>query len=87
MVDDVFVAGPTPDAAKQIATVDPKPVQGAKGSMTFVADGEAIAKAILQRSGQGGGAAGLFTGPVGDITAFLSAGPDGMRAHAKLKIE
>jgi hypothetical protein len=62
MVDDAFVAGPTPDAAKQIATVEPKPVGGAKGSMTFVADGEAIAKAILQRSGRQGGAAGLFTG-------------------------
>jgi hypothetical protein len=87
MVDDVFVAGPTPDAAKQIATVEPKAVEGAKGSMTFVADGEAIAKAILQRSGQGNGAAGLFTGPVGDIVAFVAAGPDGMRARAKLKIE
>ena len=87
VVDDVFVAGPTPDAAKQIATVEPKPVQGAKGSFVFVADGEAIAKTILQRSGQGGGAAGLFTGPVGDITAFVTAGPDGMRARAKLKIE
>jgi hypothetical protein len=87
VVDDVFVAGPTPDAAKQIATVEPKPVQGAKGSFVFVADGEAIAKAILQRSGQGGGAAGLFTGPIGDVTAFVTAGPDGMRARAKLKIE
>src|SRR4051794_4128691 len=87
MQGDVFVAGKTPDAAKQIATVDPKPVQGAKGSFVFVADGESIAKAILQRSGQGGGAAGLFTGPIGDVTAFVTAGPDGMRARAKLKIE
>src|SRR5215208_6137889 len=87
VVDDVFVAGPTPDAAKQLATVEPKALEGAKGSMVFVADGEAIAKTILQRSGQGGGAAGLFTGPVGDITAFVTAGPDGMRARAKLKIE
>jgi hypothetical protein len=55
--------------------------------MVFVADGESIAKAILQRSGQGGGAAGLFTGPIGDVTAFVTAGPDGMRARAKLKIE
>jgi hypothetical protein len=87
VVNDVFVAGPTPDAANQIASVDPKPLPGAKGSMAFVADGEAIAKTILQRSGQGGGAAGLFTGPIGDITAFVTAGPDGMRARAKLKIE
>jgi Protein of unknown function (DUF3352) len=87
MVDDTFVAGPTPDAAKQIATVEPQAVKGSKGSMVFVADGEALAKSILQRSGQGGGAAGLFTGPVGDITAFVTAGPDGMNARAKLKIE
>lgn len=87
MVGDVFVAGPTPGAAKQIATVEPKPVSGAKGSMVFVADGEQIAKSIIERSGQGGGAAGLFTGPIGDITAYVVAGPDGMRARAKLKIE
>ena len=87
VVDDVFVAGPTPDAAKQLVTVEPRPVKGAKGSMVLVADGEAIAKLILQRSGQGGGAAGLFTGPIGDITAFVTAGPEGMRARAKLKIE
>jgi hypothetical protein len=87
MVGDTFVAGKTAAAAKQIATVDPKPVAGAKGSMVLVADGEAIAKTILQRSGQGGGAAGLFTGPIGDVTGYVVAGPDGMRAHAKLKIE
>lgn len=87
MVDDTFVAGPTPDAAKQIATVQPQAVKGSKGSTVFVADGEALAKMILQRSGQGGGAAGLFTGPVGDITAYMVAGPDGMSARAKLKIE
>src|SRR3954447_21043487 len=87
MVDDTFVAGPTPDAATQIATVEPQAVKGSKGSMVFVADGEALAKSILQRSGQGGGAAGLFTGPVGDITGFMTAGPDGMNARLKLKIE
>jgi hypothetical protein len=87
MVDDTFVAGKTPDAAKQIASVQAKPVSGAQGSMVVVADGEAIAKAILQRSGQGGGAAGLFTGPIGDITGYVTAGPEGMRARAKLKVE
>ena len=87
MVDDVFVAGLTPDAARQIATVEPRRVRGTKGSMVFVADGEQIAKQILERRGQGGGAAGLFTGPIGDLTAYVSAAPDGMRARAKLKIE
>ena len=86
IVDDVFVAGPTPDAAKQMTSVEPKPVAGAKGAQVFVADGEAIAKAIIERSGQGG-AAGLFTGPIGDVTAYMSASPGGLRAHAKLKIE
>ena len=87
MVDDTFVAGPTPDAAKQIATVEPKPVAGSKGALIFVADGEAIAKAIVERSGQGGGAAGLFTGPIGDINAYVMAGPNGLVARAKLKVE
>ncbi len=87
MVDDLFVAGKTPAAAKGLAAVQARPVSGAKGSMVFVADGEAIAKMALERSGQGGGAAGLFTGPIGDITGYVTSGPDGMRARAKLKVE
>lgn len=86
MVDDIFVAGPSPDAAKQMADVEAKPLPGAKGAATSVADGEAIAKAIIARSGQNQ-AAGLFTGPIGDVTAYASAEPGGLRWHAKLKIE
>lgn len=86
MVDDVFVAGPTPDAARQIASIAAKPVAGARGAQVFVADGEAIAKAILKRTGQGG-AAGLFAGPIGELTAYVTAAPSGLRAHAKLKVE
>lgn len=86
MEGDLFVAGPDPDSAKQLATVDPKPLDGAQGAMTFVADGEAIAKAAIERSGQSQ-AAGLFTGPIGDLTAFVTASPENMRVRTKLKIE
>ena len=86
MVGDTFVAGPTPDEAKQLASVETKPIDGAKGAFNFVADGEAIAKAVIQRSGQNQ-AAGLFAGPIGDVLAYVSAAPEGLRGHAKLKIE
>ena len=86
MVGDVFVAGPTPDEAKQLESVDTRPIDGAKGAFNFVADGEAIAKLAIQRSGQNQ-AAGLFTGPIGDLLSYVSATPGGLRAHAKLKIE
>lgn len=86
MVGDVFVAGPTPDGAKQLAAVPTEPAPDTKGALVFVADGEAIAKAILRRSGQNQ-AAGLFAGPIGDLTAYVSASPGGLRAHAKLKVE
>ena len=86
MVGDVFVAGPTPAAARQIATVQPKAVPGVKGATVFVADGEAIAKQAIARSGQNR-AATLFIGPIGDLVGYVSAAPAGMRAHAKLKIE
>ncbi len=42
-------------ARRRSPTVEPKPVSGAKGAVVFVADGEAIAKAVLERSGQDGG--------------------------------
>lgn len=88
MVDDVFVAAEQPDVAKRLATVEPKPVEGAKGSLTAIADGEAIAKAILQQQGGAGALGGqFFTGAVGDATGWLTTSPDGMRGRVKLKIE
>ena len=87
MVDDVFVATQgQPERAKQLATIEPKPVPGAKGSLVFVADGETLAKAIIRESGQNQ-AAGLFAGPLGDVTAFITSSPEEMRMNAKLTVE
>jgi hypothetical protein len=87
MEGDIFVASPeSPARAKAIADVEPEPLPGAKGSVVFRADGETIAKTAIRRSGQNQ-AAGLFTGPVGDVTAWISSAPDGMRMTAKLIIE
>ena len=84
---DVFVASQgSPARAKQLASVDPRPIQGARGALVFVADGEMIAKTAIQQSGQNQ-AAGLFTGPLGDMTAFVSASPAETRMTAKLKVE
>ena len=87
MEGDVFVASQqSPARAKALAGVDPRPLDGAKGALVFVADGETIAKTVIQRSGQNQ-AAGLFTGPIGDVSAWVSAAPDGMRMTAKLNVE
>ena len=86
MVGDVFVEGPTPEAAKEIAPISARPLPGTKGALTLVADGEAIAKRAIQQSGQNQ-SAGLFAGPLGDVTGYASASPGGIRIHAKLKIE
>ena len=86
MIGDVFVAGPDPGVARQLASVDPAPVDGARGSIVFVTDGEKIANTIIKRSGRNGSAA-LFTGPIGDLTAWVTASPTGLLGHAKLKVE
>ena len=87
MAGDVFVASPaSPDRAKQLAQVEPRPLPGARGSLVFVADGESIAKEVLRQTGQNQ-AAGLFAGPLGDVTAFITSSPEEMRMNAKLKVE
>lgn len=87
MEGDTFVASQdSPSRAKAFARVDPQPVPGTRGSTVFVADGETIAKAIIQQSGQNQ-AASLFTGPLGQMTAWISTAPEGMRINAKLAIE
>jgi hypothetical protein len=86
MVGDVFVAAKDPAKAKELATVEPRPVSGLKGALVAVVDGEALAKTALQQTGQGGGAAGLFTGPIGDLTTYVTASPNAVRGRVKLKI-
>jgi hypothetical protein len=88
MVDGVFVAAGDPDRAKAMARVEPEPVDGAKGSQVLVADGEAIAKSILERQGGAGALGGqFFTGAVGDLIAWVSAKPDVTRARIKLTVK
>ena len=87
MVGDAFVASDSsPARAKQLASVEPRPLPGARGATVFVADGETIAKQIVRES-QGGGSAGMFAGPLGDLTAWVSASPEAMRLSGKLKVE
>jgi hypothetical protein len=87
MEGDVFVGSQeSPARAKALARVEPQPVPGAKGALVFAADGETIAKQAIRQSGQNQ-AAGLFTGPLSDVTAWVSAAPEGMRINAKLKVE
>jgi hypothetical protein len=84
----VLVGGPDPAAAKAVAGAQKQAVPGAKGSLVAIADGEAIVKAVLGAQGGGGALGGqFFTGPIGDLTAWVATNPDGMRARVKLKIE
>jgi hypothetical protein len=88
VVDDKLVGGTTADRAAEMATVQPVPVEGAKGAIVMGADGQELANALAERfGGEQGAAASLFTGPVGDIVGYVTANPDALRQSLKLKIE
>jgi hypothetical protein len=86
MAGQLLVASPDLAKAKAAAVAQPQAVPRAKGSLVAIADGKAIVKALV--AGRGGGALGgqLASGPVGDLTAWLTTSPDGMRGRIKLKV-
>ena len=84
----VLVGSQDPKQALAAAELDPQELPDVKASFVAVADGQSIAKQILAAQGGSGALGGqFFTGAVGDVTAWISTSTDGMRAHAKLKIE
>ncbi len=89
VVDDVFVLAQDPAQAGELAAADPGTVPGASGSVVMQADAEAIATEIASRELEGveGLGAGLFTGPLGQLTGSLEAETDGLRGRVQLEIE
>lgn len=69
------------DFVKQSASTVP----GAKGSVTMAADARSLANAAAQRAGQG--AAGLFTGALGDVTGWVDSETSGLTGRLKLQIK
>ena len=89
VVDDVFVLAQDPAQAGELAAADPGTVPGAAGSVVLQADAEALATEIASQRLDGieGLGAGLFTGPLGQLTGSLEAETDGLRGHMQLEIE
>lgn len=88
VVDRVLVASNDPKRAASLAAEQPRTVQGASGSVVASANAEQVANRFLQNLG-GAEALGasLFTGALGDATAWVETGPDGLRARVSLEIE
>jgi hypothetical protein len=88
IVDGKLVASPDATKAKAAASAPAQAVPGAKGALVAVADGEAIAKSVLAGMGGNGALGGqFFTGPIGDLTAWMTSGPDAMRGRLKLTVK
>ena len=88
VVDDVFVLANDARRAAALASEQPATVQGATGAVVVRANAEQLADQLLSRlGGLEGFGAQLFTGPLGSIVGFLSAGDDGLRGRFTLGIE
>jgi hypothetical protein len=88
VLQDNLVIAPDQQRALEMGALKPQPVAGAQGAVALNADGRAIASQIIQQMGsQGALGSSLFTGPIGSLDGWMRAEPDGLRLHAKVKIE
>jgi hypothetical protein len=88
VIDEVFVVGETPQAAREGAARETRSVEGAQGVVVFNASGKAIADNFLSQLGGAAGLGGsLFTGPIGDLTGSVESSTDGLRGRVTLAID
>jgi hypothetical protein len=90
VLDRVFVVATSADAAAQVASQSPTPVEDSQGSVVVAADGEQLANELLADSElvpEAGPFAGLVTGPVGDLTGWMRSDTEHVRGHFKLVVE
>jgi hypothetical protein len=85
MVGQKFVVATDAVRATDFAKQSASTVPGAKGSVTMAADARSLANAAAQRAGQG--AAGLFTGALGDVTGWVDSETSGLSGRLKLQIK
>ena len=85
VIDDRFVLATDAARAAQFASQEATPVPDAKGSLVAAMDTQTVANEFFKQQGQA--AAGLFTGPIGDFTAWVETSTDGMSGRFKQVIE
>jgi Protein of unknown function (DUF3352) len=90
----VLVVANSLDRARELASEEPEPVDGAEGAVALSSDAEELANAVVGEFGERFGVTGfealgaqLFTGPLEDLTGSMSASTDGLRGRITLGIE
>jgi uncharacterized protein DUF3352 len=94
VIDDVLVVANDPARADDLASAEPTPVPGAKGSVVLSANAEQIVSTLLGQFGPalglgdlGGLGGALFTRPLGDLNGYMSASTDELRGKFTLAID
>jgi hypothetical protein len=89
VVGNQVAIGEEAGRARDFAAEQSAPVQGARGSVAFAADGQSVANALIERRASGPLALlgqGL-TEPIGDLRGWMETTPTGISGHADLDIE
>jgi hypothetical protein len=89
VVGDQVALGEEAGRARDFAAEKSAPVQGARGSVAFAADGESVANALIERRASGPLAllGQVLTEPIGDLRGWMETTPTGISGHAELAIE
>lgn len=94
VIGDVFVLANDPERAGELATKEPTAVPDAEGALTMSADAEALVNATLGQFGPQLGLGGLegfgaqlFTGPLEELTGWVSSSTDGLRGRTSLSVK
>jgi Protein of unknown function (DUF3352) len=92
VVDEVFVLGPRPALARQIASAAPEQVPGARGAVVSSADVGKLAEAFFSGFGTQLGLGDQLdlveiTAPLGLATSWAVASPDELRGRTTLEID
>lgn len=94
VVDEVLVVASDRARARELATLEPSSVDGARGSAVMGADAEELANAIIAEIGPafgipdlGGLGSGLITGPLDELNGSVSASTDALTGKLTLSVD
>jgi hypothetical protein len=89
VVGNQVALGEEAGRARDFAAEPSSPVQGARGSVAFAADGQSVANALIERRASGPLAllGQVLTEPIGDLRGWMETTPTGISGHAELEIE
>ena len=88
VIGRTLAIGSSAARARQMAAARPQAVPGLSGSLVLEADAQRLAGELVRRfRPDAGGAADLFTAPLGELTGSVRSETGGMRGHLKLGID